>query len=238
MVRWFITSSIVVLLTGCGVLPSSEGTPTATETISPAKETKQLNEQLIIEAERGNVDKLLQLIKDGADKNTTDSRERTPMMAAVHAGEVEAFKALIEAGADINIRDARSDNPLLYASAEGNLAIVKLAIEAGADTKLTNRFGGTSLIPAADRGHVEIVETLLTTSDVNIDHINNLGWTALLEAVILGDGGEKHQQIVELLIQHKANVNIADKDGVTPLQHAISRNYSEMIRMLKLAGAK
>ncbi|MFP3381453.1 ankyrin repeat domain-containing protein, partial [Bacillus sp. SIMBA_069] len=79
---------------------------------------------------------------------------------------------------------------------------VKAAIAAGADTTITNRFGGTALIPAADRGHVEIVRELLTTSDVNVNHVNNLGWTALLEAVILGDGGKNHQAIVKLLIEH------------------------------------
>lgn len=197
-----------------------------------------MNQQLIKEAESGNVDNLLKLIKDGANLNATDSRGRTPVMAAVYAGRTEAFRALIQAGADINIRDDRRDNPLLYASAAGNLDIVLLAIEAGADTKLTNRFGGTALIPAADRGHVEIVRALLTKSDVNVNHINNLGWTALIEAVILGDGGKKHQQIVGLLIEHGADVNIADNDNVTPLQHAKKLKYTEMIHMLEEAGAK
>jgi ankyrin repeat protein len=145
---------------------------------------------------------------------------------------VETVHALIAAGADINIRDNRSDNPFLYAGAEGLLDILKLTIDAGADTRLTNRFGGTALIPAADRGHVEIVKELLARTDVNVNHINNLGWTALLEAVILGEGGEQHQQIVQLLVDHGANINIADKDGVTPLEHARARGFSEIEQIL------
>src|SRR5699024_5375443 len=125
---------------------------------------------------------------------------------------------LIEYGADINIRNHNEDNVLLYAGAEGLLEIVKLAIEANADTTLTNRFGGTALIPAADRGHVEVVDYLLEKSDVDVNHVNDLHWTALLEAVILGDGAEPHQEIVNLLIQHGADIHLADKEGVTPLQ--------------------
>ena len=125
---------------------------------------------------------------------------------------------------------------LLYAGAEGLVDIIELAIDAGADTRLTNRFGGTALIPAADRGHVEAVQLLLEKSDVDIDHMNRLHWTALLEAVILGDGGKRHQEIVQLLIDHSADVSITDGDGVTSLQHAKNSGYKEMIDMLEKAS--
>lgn len=115
---------------------------------------------------------------------------------------------------------------------------MKLVIAAGADTKLTNRYGGTALIPAAERGHVEIVRELLANSDVDVNHINHLGWTALMEAIVLSDGGRKHQEIVQLLIEHGADVNIPDKDGVTPLQHAKQRGYKEIAEMLAKAGAR
>jgi hypothetical protein len=156
-------------------------------------------------------------------------------MAATHANQVQAVRVLIQAGADINIRDHRLDNPFLYAGAEGLLDILKLTIEAKADTKLTNRYGGTALIPACERGHVEIVKELLDHTDVDVNHINNLGWTALLEAIVLSNGGEKHQQIVQLLIDHGADITIADKDGVTPLQHARQRGFTEIVRILEAA---
>lgn len=196
------------------------------------------NAQLLLAAEHGDSVEIIRLLDAGADINTTDERGRTAAMIAVHSNQLDIFKLLVEQGADIDIRDNRSDNPLLYAGAEGLLPFVRASIAAGADTTLTNRFGGTALIPAADRGHVEIVEELLTTSDVNIDHINNLGWTALLEAVLLGDGGERHQQIVKLLIDHGANSDIADSEGVTPLQHAKRRGYEEMVHILQQAGTQ
>jgi uncharacterized protein len=188
--------------------------------------------RLIQAAEAGDTTAVGQLLQAGADINGTDDRGRTPVMAATHGNKPAAVQALIEAGADINLRDQRLDNPFLYAGAEGLLDILRLTIAAGADTRLTNRFGGTALIPAAERGHVEIVQELLTRTDVDVNHINNLGWTALLEAVILGDGGDRHQQIVQLLVDHGADVHIADKDGVTPLAHARARGFIEIERIL------
>lgn len=183
-------------------------------------------------AEAGHTDDVLRFIAQGAGLNDRDTRGRTALVAAVHGNNPETARLLIEAGADVNIQDQRLDNMLLYASAEGLREMVELAIKAGADTRLTNRFGGTALIPAADRGHVDIVEILLTSTDVDVNHINNLGWTALLEAVILGDGGTRHQQIVALLLQYGADPLIADRDGVTALAHARRNHYIEMERML------
>lgn len=194
--------------------------------------------QLINAAEHGDNPTVLKLIKKGADINAQDAHGRTAMMAATHANKGATVRALIAAGADVDIQDNRSDNPFLYAGAEGLLDILKLTIAAGADTKLTNRYGGTALIPAAEEGYVEVVKELLTHTDVDVNHVNNLGWTALLEAIVLSDGGLNHQQIVQLLVDHGADVNIPDKDGVTPLQHAQERGFAEIERILVKAGAR
>lgn len=160
------------------------------------------------------------------------------MMAATHANKVATVQVLIEAGADVDIQDNRSDNPFLYAGAEGLLDILRLTMAAGADTKLVNRYGGTALIPAAEEGHVEVVEELLTRTDVDVNHVNNLGWTALLEAIVLSDGKINHQQIVRLLVEHGADVSIPDSKGVTALQHARERKFTEIERILVEAGAR
>ena len=115
--------------------------------------------------------------------------------------------------------------------------ILRLTIEAGADPTLTNRFGGTALIPASERGHVEVVQELLTRTQVDIDHVNNLGWTALLEAIVLSNGDERHQQVVQLLVDHGADITIPDKDGVTPLEHARQRGFTQIERILQAAGS-
>ncbi|WP_307474973.1 ankyrin repeat domain-containing protein [Cytobacillus purgationiresistens] len=196
-----------------------------------------MDQEIILSAENGDVEKVKKLIKTGANIDATDESGRTAVLAAAQNNRVDTVKLLIQEGVDINIRNDNSDNVLLYAGAEGQLDIVKLAIEAGADTTLTNRFGGTALIPASDRGHDEVVNQLLAHSDIDVDHINHLNWTALLEAVILGDGSGDYQKIVQLLVDHGADVHIADKDGVTPLEHAESRGYHEIANILKQAGA-
>lgn len=202
------------------------------------EDMNKLNHTLLKAANQGDKEAISKLLLDGADIDATDDRGRTSVMIAVHTNQFELFTYLVEQGANINIRDNQLDNPLLYAGAEGKLDFLSAAITAGADTTITNRYGGTALIPAADRGHVEIVRELLLNSDVNVNHINNLGWTALLEAVILGDGGKNHQEIVKLLIEHGADVNLGDSNGVTPLQHAKKHGYQEMVDVLTNAGGK
>jgi uncharacterized protein len=137
----------------------------------------------------------------------------------------------------VNARDNINDSPYLYAGARGHLEILNMTLAHGANLKSTNRYGGTALIPASERGHVETVRTLIEAG-VDVDHVNKLGWTALLEAIILGKGGTNHQQIVQLLVDAKANVNLPDRDGVTPLQHAWERGYSGIARILVAAGAR
>jgi len=197
-----------------------------------------MNAQLIQAAERGDTAQVTALLAAGADINSRDGAGRTPVMAATHGNQVETVRLLIEAGSDINLQDNRRDNPFLYAGAEGLLEILKLTIAAGADTKLTNRFGGTALIPAAERGPVAVVAELLDHTDVDVNHVNNLGWTALLEAIILGDGGRERTEVVRLLIEAGADVNLPDGNGVSPLTHARQRGYGEMIALLEAAGAR
>ena len=196
-----------------------------------------INEQLLQATQRGDKEAVRKLLQEGADINVRDAQGRTSVMIATYQHNTDMVRALLQAGADVNIRDNNKENPLLHAGAQGWLDILRLAIEAHADTRLTNRFGGISIIPASERGHVEVVRELLTRTDINVNHVNNLGWTALLEAIILSNGDKAHQQIVQLLVDHGADVNLADKDGVTPLQLARERRFTEIERILLKAGA-
>ena len=177
------------------------------------------------------------LLSEGADIDARDEAGRTALLIATHDNRIAVARALIEAGADVNAKDRIDDGPYLYAGARGHLEILKMTLAHGADVKSTNRYGGTALIPASERGHVDTVRTLIEAG-VDVDHVNTLGWTALLEAIILGDGGERHQRIVGLLVKAGADVNLADRDGVKPLQHARSRGYREIEAILASAGAR
>lgn len=110
--------------------------------------------------------------------------------------------------------------------------MLEVLLPARPDLTIPNRYGGLSVIPASERGHVDYVERVVTTG-IDVNHINDLGWTALLEAVILGDGGQRHQDIVRILLGAGADVSIADEEGVTALQHARSRGFTEIATLLE-----
>lgn len=200
-------------------------------------ESNWIDKQLLLSAKLGDTETVTKLIQDGAHINVQGEEGETPVMAATYHNHVETVKVLIEAGANIHIQDNNQDNPFLYASAEGFFDIVRLTIAAGADPKITNRDGSTALILAAERGSVEVVQELLTYTDVDTNHINDLGRTALLEAVVLGNGEERYQQIVQLLIEHGADVHIQDKEEKTPLVYATERGFTEIMDVLIEAGA-
>jgi ankyrin repeat protein len=200
-------------------------------------DTRQ-DQALVTAAGKGDAAAVQRLLKDGASVDARDGSGRTALLVATRANKVEAAKALIAAGADVNAKDGIQDSAFLYAGAEGRNDILKAILATGkADLKSTNRYGGTALIPAAHHGQPETVAILLDTK-IDKDHVNNLGWTALLEAVILGDGGPVHTRIVRLLVEGGANVNIADREGVTPLMHARRHGYKAITDILTAAGAR
>jgi ankyrin repeat protein len=194
--------------------------------------------ELILAAERGDSARVTAQLAAGVAVDVRDARGRTALLVATRADRIETARLLIAAGADVNAKDAIHDSPFLYAGAEGRNEILRLLLATGrVDLASTNRYGGTALIPAAHHGHVETVRILLGTA-INIDHVNNLGWTALLETVILGDGGATHTEILRLLIEAGADVTIADRDGVTALAHARNRGFAAMADKLAGAGAR
>lgn len=168
----------------------------------------------------------------GVPVDSRDGRGRTALLIATYYNSVNTAKILIVSGADVNAMDKQEDSPFLFAGAEGRLEILRMTVASGADLDSLNRYGGTALIPAAHHGHVETVRYLLTTK-IDLDHVNKLGWTALLEAIILGDGGPVYQAIVKLLLDAGANANIADHEGVTPLQHAQIASQHAIINLLR-----
>ncbi|WP_430538244.1 ankyrin repeat domain-containing protein [Cytobacillus oceanisediminis] len=224
----------VILLQGC-VSDNNADTKTQEKEV---REDMDMSESLLQAAERRETETIKRLIEEGADINKKDSDGRTAAMIAAYNNDVETAKVLIKAGADVNIQDNMKNNPFLYAGAEGYVEILKLTIEAGADPAIMNRYGGTALIPASEHGHIDAIKELLTKTDIDVNHVNDLGWTALLEAIILNDGNVIQQQTVQLLIDGGADVNIPDGNNVTPLQHAREKGFKEIEQILLTAGAK
>jgi uncharacterized protein len=196
------------------------------------------NARLLAAAAVGDEAAIAGALADGADVDAADAHGRTALLVATQARRTAAAEALLAAGADVDRQDDQRANPLLHAAADGFLPVVRLVNQAGADPRITNRYGGVAIIPASERGHVEVVRYLLSETAVDVNHVNRLGWTALLEAVLLSDGGPTHQEIVRLLLDHGADPNLADGDGVRPLVHARSRGQAEIVAMLEAAGGR
>ena len=170
-------------------------------------------------AARGDVEALKRLVAAGASLESANAAGETPLLLAVKNNHLPAAAFLIDAGSNINAQAVNKDSPWLLAGALGRTEMLRHMIPKGPDFSLRNRFGGNALIPACERAHVETVKLLLTTK-IDVNHVNNLGWTCLLEIVILGDGGPRHVEVAKLVLAAGADPNIADKDGVSPLAHA------------------
>ncbi|MFJ2897820.1 ankyrin repeat domain-containing protein [Streptomyces sp. NPDC087218] len=192
-----------------------------------------LDQQLLDAARTGDTDGVRTAIEGGARVDCRDEELRTPLLLAVHGDHVEAARLLVTAGADPDAQDLREESPWLATGVTGSVPMLRTLLPAGPDLKLCNRFGGSALIPASERGHAPYVRELLRATDIDVDHVNRLGWTALLEAVILGDGGRAHQEIVELLLAAGADADLPDGDGTTALAHAERRGFTEIAARLR-----
>jgi uncharacterized protein len=189
-------------------------------------------------AASGSVSEIDRLVKEGANVNARDSSGRTPMMVAAFRQDDAAVRALIEAGANVNALEYQSYDVITIAAVLNDLDTLKTALAAGGNARaITSPYSGTALIAAAHLGHAEVCEVLIKAR-APLDHVNNLGWTALIEAVVLGDGGPRHQATVDVLIKAGADLNLPDRQGVTPLGLARQKGYAQIAEKLEQAGAK
>lgn len=206
--------------------------------VAPGQGEIEAYDGLFRAAAIGDVDAINRLVAEGAKLNTRDSRRRTPLMVAAHLRQYDAARALIAAGANVDAFDADRYDVITIAAVADDPEMLRIAIAGGANTSLvTSIYDGTALIAAAHLGHDEVVRTLIQF-DAPLDHINNLDWTALIEAIVLGDGGPRHVATVKALVDAGADVDIADGRGVRPLGLARGRGYTEIIEILEAAGAK
>ena len=203
---------------------------TALDADKPSKQVA--NRRLLAAAQRGDATAAALAVRAGANLETRDQRGRTPLLLAVTEERLAVARLLVHLGANPDALDDQHDTPWLVTGVTGSVDMLEVLLPAGPDLKIRNRFGGTSLIPASERGHVAYIRRVVRT-DIEINHVNNLGWTALLEAVILGDGSRRYQQIVSTLLDAGADPKIADRQGVSALQHAEQRGQRAVARILR-----
>ena len=228
--------SRITLAIGCALavvqpLPS-------TAQIAPGPQEVSAYQGLHAAAYRGDVAQIELAGSAKAELNARDRQGRTPLHVATFAKQTQAIQALAKAGADLNVLEADRYDAVTIASVADDEVTLKLLLQLGASAKqITSRYDGSALIAAAHLGHDGVVRQLIAAG-ANLDLVNNLHWTAVIESIVLGNGGTRHQATLKALIGAGANLTLTDRQGNTPLQLAKARGYSDMVKMLEAAGAK
>ena len=175
---------------------------------------------------------------DRASLASRDGNRRTPLHVATFARQRDAVRALLDAGADTAALDADRYDAVTIAAVADDEPTLALLLAGGASARLvTSRYDGTALIAAAHLGHDGVVRRLIAAG-APLDHVNNLHWTALIESIVLGDGGPRHQACLRALLDAGASTALADRAGRSPLALARERGHAAMVTMLQAAGAR
>ncbi|HEU5454844.1 MAG TPA: ankyrin repeat domain-containing protein [Nocardioides sp.] len=213
----------------------SRGQAAVVRTLERALDAPDLDRperSLLAAARTGDADAAAIALRQGADVDVRDGAGRTPLLIAVTEDRLAVARLLVAMGASPDALDDRHDTPWLVTGVTGSVPMAELLLRFDPDLTIRNRYGGVSIIPAAERGHVGYVRRMVQTR-IDLDHVNDLGWTALLEAIILGDGSARYVEIVSILLDHGADPTLRDGDGVSPLEHARDRGYTAIARMLR-----
>jgi uncharacterized protein len=214
------------------------GVSTAQAQVGPSTSESARYQGLHAAAQAGDAARIAKLAAGGADLNARDGNGRTPLHVATFAKQRAAVQALAKAGANLNLLENDRYDAVTIASVANDEETLRLLLSLGASAKqVTSRYDGTALIAAAHLGNAGVVQQLIAAG-APLDHVNNLHWTATIESIVLGDGGARHQATLKALIAAGANLQLADREGRTPLQLAQSRGYGEMVKMLEAARAR
>lgn len=193
---------------------------------------------LLAAAARGDAAATRSLIVAGARSDVRDGHGRTPLHVAAYGAHHEVMRTLVSAGANPNALENDRYDIVTIAAVANDLATLNVCLALGASAKnVTSRYDGTALIAAAHLGHAGVVRTLIAAG-APLDHVNNLGWTAVIEAIVLGDGGIRHTDTLKALVDAGADINLPDRERRSPLALAKARGYASMVKLLQQAGAK
>ncbi len=211
--------------------------PAAAQTPPSAEERAAYSGLLGVTSSRMH-NEIRQLLVNGLDPNIRDGHGRTPYLVAAHNGDMQAMEILAQGGADVRAKDSRNYDAITILAVANRPEAMRLAIRIGGDPKaITSPYQGTALIAAAHLGHHEVIGALIAAG-APLDHVNNLGWTAVIESIVLGDGGLNHRESLRRLLEAGANLNLPDRQGRTPLTLARDKGYTEMARMLQDRGGR
>ena len=212
--------------------------PAAQAQVAPSAAEVARYSGLHAAAHRGDLAQVRKLLSGGAPVDARDPYGRTALHVATFARQRDVVKALAQAGANLGLLENDRYDAVTIASVADDEPTLRLLLELGASAKLTtSRYDGTALIAAAHLGHDGVVRQLIAAG-APLDHVNNLHWTALIESIVLGDGGARHQAVLQALLEAGASVRLTDREGNSPLALAQARGFKAMVEMLNKAGVK
>ncbi len=199
----------------------------------PSKSEVSAYKGLHLAAHVGDLTQLKTLISGGVSLEETDRSGRTALHIAAYASHEEVVIELAKAGANMDAIEHQAYDIVTIAAVANDYEMLDTALNHGASAgNITSPYDGTALIAAAHLGHHQVVKRLIDAG-APLDHVNNLHWTALIEAVVLGDGGPDHIQTVKHLVKAGADRNITDRDGQTPLNLARTYGFKKIAAILE-----
>ncbi len=245
--RWRLQLATAVAM--AVLCAAAAGTAAAANADAPRKPDGST--PLMSAAFEGDVAEAARLLKEGADVKAINSYGVNAMQLAADTANTELIRLLLKAGADPESPNADGETALHLVARSGNVEAAKLLLKAGAKVNSRERFGEqTPLMWAAARRHPQMVELLLSKgADVNARGAvrdykrvataesraaprDRGGFTPLMYAA-RGNCGE----CVEVLLKHKADVNLADPSFVVPLSIAMMNGNWDIAKRLVEAGA-
>lgn len=187
-------------------------------------------EQLVLNT---SMDELLALIDaKQLEINQADPSGKTLLFHAVKKNDFDLTKALLDRGADPNRREETMLTPWLFAGSNGLHKLLKLMTAYQPKLDDANRFGGTALIPSSEKGFLATVLVAIEAG-VPVNQQNSLAWSALQEAAILGNDSYLFTAIVNVLLEHGADVSLTDFDDKTALDWAKEHGHTKVVAMLE-----
>lgn len=185
--------------------------------------------------EKNDIETATKLVNE-LDKNNlhevVNDKEQTPLMVTVLKNQFALSTILLQAGFDPNQADVNYLSPFIAAAANGFDQVLSVLISDKPDPTQVNRFGGTALLPSSEKGYLKTVQMALDYG-VPVNHQNRLGWSALLEAVILGDGGFLYQDIIRELVAHDGDIHAVDFENKSVLQYAVEQKQIDVQKILE-----
>jgi ankyrin repeat protein len=159
------------------------------------------------------------------DLNAVSELGRTALWLAAKEDRADVIEALLKAGADANIGDKEGNAPLSVAA---SAPIAAMLIERGANVNAANTLGQTALWRATDKGRADVVKALLQAG-ADVNKADTYGYAPLSVT--------PSATIAKMLIEHGADLNTENRDGVSALLNAEIEGRTDVVEALVQAGA-